>query len=101
MSGSDASIKGLVGVGMVVNKKVPQISSLDALEKVRLPVLELYGENDLKTVVDTAGQRAVAAKAGGNRDYAQMTIPGADHFFDGFEGPLVRAVADWLSQRTE
>ncbi len=100
-TGGDAAIKGFVGVGMGVNKQVPQINSLDALEKIRLPVLDVYGENDLKTVVDTAGERAAAAKAGGNRDYAQVTIPGADHFFDGFEEPLVQTVADWLSQRTK
>ncbi len=99
-AGGDAAIKGFVGVGMGVNKQVPQINSLDALEKIRLPVLDLYGENDLNTVVDTADERAAAAKAGGNRDYVQVTIPGADHFFDGFEAPLVQTVANWLVQTT-
>lgn len=96
-TGGDAAIKGLVGVGMSVNKDVPQINSLTALEKIRLPVLDIYGEHDLKTVTDTAGERAAAAKAGGNRDYVQVTIPGADHFFEGFEQPLVQTVADWLT----
>lgn len=100
-AGGDPAIKGFVGVGMGVNKQVPPINSLDALEKIRVPILDVYGENDLKTVVDTAAERAAAAKAGGNRDYAQVMIPGADHFFDGFEEPLVQTVADWLLQQTK
>jgi dienelactone hydrolase len=100
-AGGDPAVKGFVGVGMGINKQVPQINSLDALEKIRLPVLDLYGENDLNTVIDTAGERAAAAKAGGNRDYVQVTIPGADHFFDGFEEQLVQTVADWLMQKTK
>jgi pimeloyl-ACP methyl ester carboxylesterase len=100
-AGGDPAITGFVGVGMPVNKDVPQINSLAALKKIQLPVLDLYGENDLKTVIDTAGDRAAAAKAGGNRDYVQVTIPGADHFFDGFEERLVQTVADWLLQKTK
>lgn len=99
-AGGDAAIRGFAGVGMVVNKQVPQINSLHALEKIRLPVLDLYGENDLKTVVDTAAERAAAAQAGGNANYVQVKIPGADHFFEGFEEPLVQTVADWLSKNT-
>ncbi len=100
-AGGDAAITGFVGVGMGVNKDVPQINSLGALKRIRLPILDVYGENDLQTVVDTAGERVAAARAGGNQDYQQVTIPGAGHFFDGFEEPLVQTVADWLSQKTK
>ena len=97
--GGDAAVRGFVGIGMGVNKEVPQIHSLDALRQIRLPILDLYGENDLKSVLTTVAERAAAAKTAGNANYLQVQIPGADHFFDGFEAPLTQTVADWIEKQ--
>ena len=60
-------------------------------------VLDLYGEKDFPAVLDHAGQRAAAIR--GIRGSAQIQVPGADHFFAGMEGELVRRVRQFLDAR--
>jgi pimeloyl-ACP methyl ester carboxylesterase len=69
-------------------------SSLRFLQEIRLPVLDLYGEHDLEGVIKTAPERRKAAAGGPG--YQQIMVPGADHFFDGKEKPLLAEVARWL-----
>ena len=57
-------------------------------------VLDLYGENDHENVVNTAAERRKAAA--GNTAYRQLQVPGADHFYDGQEAQLLKAVTGWL-----
>ena len=63
----------------------------------KAPVLDLYGEKDFPAVLDHAGQRAAAIR--GIRGSAQVQVPGADHFFAGMEGELVRRVRQFLDAR--
>ena len=63
----------------------------------KAPVLDLYGEKDLPAVLDRASQRAAAIR--GIRGSAQIQVPGADHFFAGMEGELVRRVRQFLDAR--
>jgi len=64
---------------------------------LKAPVLDLYGEKDFPAVLDHAGQRAAAIR--GIRGSAQIQVPGADHFFAGMEGELVRRVRQFLDAR--
>jgi predicted alpha/beta-hydrolase family hydrolase len=63
------------------------------------PVLDLYGEKDFPAVLEHAGQRAAAIR--GIRGSAQVEVPGADHFFNGREGDLVRQVRLFLDRRLQ
>lgn len=67
--------------------------SQDDYRGVKLPVLDLYGENDLPPVrVNAAGRkRTLADKAS-----RQVVIARTDHFFSGHEAEMVAAVADFL-----
>lgn len=58
------------------------------------PVLDLYGENDLPTVLNVAGERKQSLKANGSK---QQVIARADHFYTGREADMVAAVADFLN----
>jgi alpha-beta hydrolase superfamily lysophospholipase len=69
-------------------------SPLKFLRDVKLPILDLYGENDLEGVLKTAPERRKAVT--GNSGYQQMMVPGANHFFDGDEKPLLAEVTRWL-----
>lgn len=64
--------------------------------KLKLPVLDLYGENDLPAVLQNTKVRAPALKRPGS---AQQRLPHADHFFEGQDGPLLEAVSAYLDQR--
>jgi predicted alpha/beta-hydrolase family hydrolase len=66
-------------------------------EKLRAPVLDLHGENDYPGVLAGAAARAAALRK--VRRSGQMVIAGADHFFAGMEGGLVREVKRFLDGR--
>jgi pimeloyl-ACP methyl ester carboxylesterase len=92
--GSDA-ITAFVGIGM--NRAPGTVAHTpDALAKITLPVLDIYGELDLRGVLDSA--RARARSQTDNTAYRQMSIPGADHFFQGLDETLVKRVSSWLTR---
>ena len=64
--------------------------------KLRLPVLDLYGANDLAAVRDNAPRRAAALAR--LRGSAQVEVDGADHFFDGHESDLVQWTRRFLDR---
>lgn len=78
-----------VAIGM----NIPAIESIPA---IRVPMLDLYGGNDLPEVVDNAGKRKSAASQ--NKQYQQTMTSGADHFFNGLEDELITTVDDWLQK---
>ncbi len=61
---------------------------------LKLPVLDLYGDNDLPPVLANAGKRKQSLADKGSR---QVMIARADHFFTGREAEMVAAVADFLN----
>ena len=93
----DDRLESLVVIGVNgAYKGVPeQLGSLQSLSKIRLPVLDIYGSNDLQGVLDTADARKKAALAGG-AGYQQTKLDGADHFFEGQDAELLTVVVDWL-----
>jgi pimeloyl-ACP methyl ester carboxylesterase len=90
-------VKGFVAIGMAAFAGDPRMDSIKALEKINVPVLDLYGSDDLEEILASVDQRAAAAKKAGNKNYTQKKIKG-NHFFDGQEGTLVKTVADWLDK---
>ncbi|MEA3292782.1 MAG: DUF3530 family protein [Pseudomonadota bacterium] len=91
----DSVIQGFVGVGMNTSD-YDKLNNAASLAKIRLPVLDLFGERDLEGVLAGAGARNSAAAIAGNDAYTRQTIAGADHFFEGKEAELLDAVAAWL-----
>jgi pimeloyl-ACP methyl ester carboxylesterase len=67
-------------------------------ETFRAPVLDLYGEKDLPAVLDGAANRAEAIRR--LRGSAQVSVDGADHFFNGKDRELSRAVKLFLDRAT-
>lgn len=90
-------VMALVLVGMQGGRENMVNDNVSALKKVKLPVLEMYGGNDLPGVVDFAARKASAAHTGGNRAYRQIMVDGANHFFDDLDETLVETVGEWLA----
>lgn len=61
---------------------------------IRIPVLDLYGEQDLPHVLKKAGKRAASLKV--NSKSRQVMVPGSDHFFNNREAEMVREVKSFL-----
>jgi pimeloyl-ACP methyl ester carboxylesterase len=68
----------------------------DDFGAIRVPVLDLYGENDLPAVLQGAARRAGSIKD--SKRSRQIMAPGADHFFNGRGAELVRYVREFLAQ---
>lgn len=70
------------------------IPAFEAAKKIKVPTLDLFGENDFPPVLKGAAARAQAIKPiTGSR---QVKVPQADHFFDGQDEALVQQVAAFL-----
>lgn len=67
-------------------------------EAFKAPILDIYGEKDFPVVLQNAARRADAIKR--NRGSGQMSIAGADHYFNGSEAELVRHVKRFLDSVT-
>ena len=98
LSTSKQAIEGFVAIGMASFADDPRMNSIKALEKIKLPVLDIYGDDDLEGIMKSVGDRAAAAKKAGNTSYTQVEVAGSNHFFDDKEDELVEAVAGWLDK---
>jgi pimeloyl-ACP methyl ester carboxylesterase len=67
--------------------------SVDDYRGVKLPVLDLYGENDLPGVLTNTQKRKKSLVQAGSK---QVKVDRADHFFGGHEAKMVSEVAGFL-----
>lgn len=72
---------------------------IDALARLRVPVLDLYGGKDLDTVLNTVQDRANSGQKNKSGIYRQIRVEEANHFFQGHENELKSVVIDWLQSR--
>ncbi|MDP2433829.1 MAG: alpha/beta fold hydrolase [Pseudomonadota bacterium] len=72
------------------------IGASEALDysKLKFPVLDLYGENDLPQVLKAAAQRGKGLRG----KSAQIVVPKADHFFEGRDKVLLENVRGFLDR---
>ena len=92
---SKQDVTGFVAIGMQAADD-PRMNGVLSLEKIILPVLDVYGDDDLDGVMISVDERAKSAIKSGNMNYTQIEIAGSNHFFDGKEAELVKIVANWL-----
>ncbi|MDH5661251.1 MAG: alpha/beta hydrolase family protein [Gammaproteobacteria bacterium] len=94
----DSSIRAFVAVGVsgVMYKEDTGVSYLNALKKIKVPVLDIFGSNDLPQVLKGEKAKADTARKAGNKNYTQIKITGANHFFDNKDDELVKRVRGWL-----
>ncbi|VAX09252.1 hypothetical protein MNBD_GAMMA25-2040 [hydrothermal vent metagenome] len=97
-SNTDTEIRAYVGIGMGWSRQDKRMSTPVSLAKISIPVLDLYGEQDLPAILDSVERRANAAQQAGNQHYYQLRTTGADHFFRDREETLVKRVRGWLNR---
>lgn len=98
LSTTKRSVNGFVAIGMPSFANDVRMDSIHSLKKITVPVLDIYGDQDLEEILISVDARAGAAKLAGNKHYTQVKVAGSNHFFDGTEDELVEAVADWLEK---
>ena len=66
-------------------------------EKLRVPILDIYGERDFPQVLQRAAARATVLRT--LKGSAQIEVAGADHYFAGSERELVQQVRQFLDRK--
>ncbi|NOY62596.1 MAG: DUF3530 family protein [Gammaproteobacteria bacterium] len=104
-------------------RKIPDtLLSAPFLKNISIPILDIYGSNDFRRVIQKAHSRANSISKARNRNegalavstgvlahtsvesknsditFRQLKVAGADHFFTGLEPVLVRRIGGWLKQ---
>lgn len=97
LAGGAADVRAFVAVGMAARPNEPRMDTTYFLRRIQVPVLDLYGSDDLPQVLRGVEPRAAAARAAGNTAYRQMRVEGANHFFEGKNDVLLKTVSDWLA----
>ena len=90
------AVKALVVVGLETDPELPDSGALDALSRLQLPLLDLYGSRDPGASEAAAEARAAAALRAGNGKYRALEIEGADHDFHALDTLLIARVRAWL-----
>lgn len=96
LANNKSDIKSFVAVGLSGPRKDKRMNTLLALQKITLPVLDLYGEKDLESILESSKQRMQAASK--NKNYSQQVVAGANHFFVDKNEELVSRVFNWLGK---
>lgn len=92
----NSKVSEFVAIGMGATQKDSELNSALALKKINIPVLDLYGSDDLPGVMETIDNRKQGAAH--NAEYSQQEVAGANHFFDGKNDALIDAIQGWLSR---
>jgi hypothetical protein len=88
-------VTGVSIIGMDSRDK----QTLENLEKIKVPLLDLFGSEDLPSVVETAPKRQRAVMLyGASEKYLQYRVAGADHNFLGLEYQLLTIISSWMDK---
>ena len=130
VSGNDPlKVSGLAAISLGAPPgSEPKSYGPDLLEKIHVPILDIYGSRDFDAVTATAVARVTAARRGGlaalrsqqvealkrspqarllstNHNgyiaYRQLELIGADHSFRGAEPTLIKRIIGWLKKHSE
>lgn len=97
-SNPKSMISRFVAVGLGGAQKNKKMNGANSIENIHIPMLDLFGSDDLPGVMSSVKARSSAAKKAGNKMYKQVEVKGAEHFFDGYNDVLIKTINDWLEQ---
>ena len=94
-----ATLGGIVSIGFTTEPAGNHyMQAVSLLEKIRLPVLDIFGGQDLAVVLSTVKARTAAAKKAGNNAYTQVRVNGANHFYTDHYNDLRASLGAWLAK---
>lgn len=94
----DAPISGVAAISPPTEPAGgPLMQPVELLARIRKPVLDIYGDDDLPEIRKTADGRQAAAKKIGNRAYRLQEMKGANHFYTDRYELLKQQLVDWLA----
>jgi len=95
-AGRMRGIDAFVGIGMGAVDYQQPMEKPFPLDRVTIPVLDVYGEEEYPAVLKGAPERLAAMQKAGNPKSKQVTVPGANHYFTDEGDALLDIVGPWL-----
>jgi pimeloyl-ACP methyl ester carboxylesterase len=90
------SIDAYVGVGMGATDYKQPMRNPFPLDKIKVPVLDVYAQNDYPAVLKMAPDRLALIKKAGNEKSAQTVVEDSDHYYSDRGDALTEVISDWL-----
>ena len=97
-AGKMRDIDAYVGIGMGAVDLGQPMKQPFPLAKIKVPVLDVYGQDEYPAVKKGAPARLEAMQQAGNPKSRQLVVPGANHYFTDAGDPLLEAISGWLQQ---
>ncbi len=96
ISKPDLAIRAYIAISMPNNPKSKELNNIKKLAQIKnIPVLDIYGSQDLDSVLRFARNRFIAGQKA-NPKYKQILIQGADHFYISKTEQLIKTMRLWL-----
>lgn len=95
---NDRSIDAFIGLGMGATDYRQPMQQPFPLDRMQVPVLDLYGAEEYPAVIRLAPERKAMIEKVGHVNSRQIILPDANHYFTDQGDALVAAVANWLDQ---
>lgn len=96
----DSDIDAYIGIGMGATDYRQPMPAPFPFERIRVPLLNVYGSNDYPAVQRQAKQLATLLQDM-HPASRQVQIAGADHYFEGYYEELAAAIISWLNSLPE
>ena len=94
-SEKSTDIKALVAISLAVpDTQNKSAQTVEFIKKIKLPLLDIYAEQDLSAVVGSARNKRLAAKE--NPAYRQDKINDENHLYQHDEGLVVKRIYSWI-----
>lgn len=94
----DDAIAAYVGIGMgATDYKQPMVKPFP-LDRMSVPILDVYGSKDYPAVLRMAPERKALMDKAGNPQSSQQVIKGAEHYMNGHNDALVETISQWLDK---
>ena len=90
------TIDAYVGIGMGATDYKQPIKQPFPLDKIKVPVLDVYAENDYPAVLKMAPERLRLIEKAANNKSAQVVVEGAEHYYVDKGDALTQVIGQWL-----
>ena len=92
-------VSAFIAISILARKFLnPTLNLKFLLEKIHIPMLDIYASNDLEEILKAVPDRRLAAHKSGNTLFNQIEISGSDHTYREQIVDLVNIIVDWIAQ---
>ena len=93
------NVAAFVSVSMLAQKFIkPRLDVFKLIRRINIPILDIYGEDDLGDVRRGIDDRRLAASKNSHNSFQQIELQQAEHNYLGAEKALVEQIQVWLQQ---